>query len=85
MCVYIYIYIYKYFYFDSQKKQDEAFGAPCVGVSTLCVCVTCVLVVHVPNENKCSALLLVGSGDVEQWQPPLCLSELGGYFGQEQY
>lgn len=49
------------------------------------VCVTCVLVVHVPNENKCSALLLVGSGDVEQWQLPLCLSELGGYFGQGQY
>lgn len=49
------------------------------------VCVTCVVVVHVPNENKCSALLLVRSGDVEQWQPPLSLSELGGYFGQAQY
>lgn len=47
------------------------------------VCVTCVIIGHLPNENKCSALLGLGTGAVAA--SSLSLSELGGYFDQGQH
>jgi len=42
-------------------------GLPCMYVNIMCICVPCV---HVQAENTSSALLLVGTGDMEQQQPP---------------
>lgn len=73
MCVYIYPYLY---IFTTRKSRMRLFMFPVlVCLLYVFVCVTCVLVVHVPNENKCSALTLAGCGDVEQWQPPLSVSQ----------